>query len=79
MIGLILSALAGFLISWFFRVSLLVAASVALFVLNGWYIVLKRDIVLEDILLLFAYLAALQGGFLLGAFAKRGRAGGCGL
>lgn len=74
MIGLFAAASAGFSISWFFRLGMLFAASAVFFVVDLWRIESNAAVALDDILMLFAYLSALQSGFLIGAYIKHSRA-----
>jgi hypothetical protein len=73
MIGLFAAASSGFLISWFFGVGMLVAASAAFFVVDVWRIQSNAAVAIDDVLMLFAYLSVLQGGFLIGAYIKHSR------
>lgn len=78
MVGLLLAALAGLVISLFFRTGLLVLACAAFLLVDILRVIAKAALALDDILILFAYLSALQGGFMLGAYLKHRRPGGNG-
>lgn len=78
MVGLLLAALAGLVISLFFRTGLLVLACAAFLLVDILRVIAKAALALDDVLILFAYLSALQGGFMLGAYLKHRRPGGDG-
>lgn len=70
MIGVLMAALAGLLMSWYYRVGLVILSCAAFLIAVILRVLWKSGLELSDILILFAYLAALQGGFLLGAYFK---------
>ncbi|MBD8907207.1 hypothetical protein [Methylorubrum zatmanii] len=74
MLTLCLLILAGFGVGSYLRLGAVTAAS--LIVLIAWVStrLYLRTVGAADILMLFAYLSALQGGFLLGAYAATRRA-----
>jgi len=76
MIGLLMAALAGLMMSWFFRFGFVVLACVVFLLADIVRVLLKGQFELADLLILFAYLSALQGGFMLGAYLKYRRPGG---
>ncbi|MBE7201254.1 MAG: hypothetical protein INR70_26115 [Parafilimonas terrae] len=76
MIGLLMAALAGFLMSWFFRAGFVILACFVFLAAALLRILMKAEFEFADVLILFAYLAALQGGFMLGAYLKHRPPGG---
>lgn len=75
MITLCLLIAAGFAVGSYLRLGAVTAVS--LIVLLGWIVtkIYVQTITVADVLMLFAYLSALQGGFLIGAYAATRREG----
>ena len=75
MIGLLVIALAGAVMGWYFRVGFVIIACLVFLVADIIRIILKSSFQFADILILLAYMSALQGGFMLGAYLKHRRRG----
>lgn len=73
MIGLLVVALAGVLMGWYFRVGFVIIACLVFLIADVLRILLNSSFQLADILILLAYMSALQGGFMLGAYLKHRR------
>ena len=73
MIGLLVVAVAGVLMGWYFRVGFVVIACLVFLIADILRILLKAEFQFADLLILFAYMSALQGGFMLGAYIKHRR------
>jgi hypothetical protein len=73
MIGLLVVAVAGVLMGWYFRVGFVVIACLVFLLADILRILLKAEFQFSDLLILFAYMSALQGGFMLGAYLKHRR------
>ncbi|MCJ2020297.1 MULTISPECIES: hypothetical protein [unclassified Methylobacterium] len=73
MIGLLVIALAGAVMGWYFRVGFVIIACLVFLVADIIRIILKSSFQFADILILLAYMSALQGGFMLGAYLKHRR------
>ena len=73
MIGLLVIALAGAVMGWYFRVGFVIIACLVFLVADIIRFILKSSFQLADILILLAYMSALQGGFMLGAYLKHRR------
>ncbi|MEL6062433.1 MULTISPECIES: hypothetical protein [unclassified Methylobacterium] len=73
MIGLLVVALAGVLMGCYFRVGFVILACLVFLIADILRILLKSEFQFADILILFAYMSALQGGFMLGAYLKHRR------
>lgn len=73
MLTLFLLILAGFAVGSYLRLGAVTAAS--LVVLLVWIAtkVYIQTVTVPDVLMLFAYLSALQGGFLIGAYTATRR------
>ncbi|SDN56472.1 hypothetical protein SAMN05216360_109135 [Methylobacterium phyllostachyos] len=76
MIGLIFSFLAGLMMSIYFRVGSIFLVSAVFFAVAVLRVLSKGSFEFADILILFAYLSALQGGFMLGSYLRHRRGGG---
>ncbi len=72
MYGLVMAWLYGFVVSWFFKIGMLIATSAAFFVTDVALIISRGSATLIDVALMFAYLTALQSGFLIGAYVRNG-------
>ena len=75
MLTLCVLILAGFAVGCFLR---LAAVTAARFLVSLIWLATKithQEITAVDLLMLFAYLSALQGGFLIGAYAAARRSG----
>ncbi|MCJ2066708.1 hypothetical protein MKK63_29035 [Methylobacterium sp. J-088] len=73
MIGLLVVALAGAVMGWYFRVGFVIIACLVFLVADIIRILLNSSFQFADILILLAYMSALQGGFMLGAYLKHRR------
>ena len=75
MIGVICAFLAGLVMSIYLRIGSVFLVSAVFFVVDLLRVVSKASLELADILILFAYLSALQGGFMMGSYLKHRRRG----
>jgi|GEM_PF-2914674 len=76
MFGLIFSFLAGLVMSVYLRVGSVFLVSAIFFAVTVLRVVWKASFEFADLLILFAYLSALQGGFMLGSYLRHRRGGG---
>ena len=76
MIGLMSAFLAGLVMSLYFRIVSVFLVSAVFFAVDVMRMVAKSSFAFADVLILFAYLSALQGGFMLGSYLKYRRSGG---
>jgi len=73
MVTICLLAFAGLLIGRYLNVFAVVASTAAVLLLGAVSRIVFSGPSLADVAMAFAYVAALQGGYLLGAFLAHGR------